>query len=324
MNMRSVLLAAAALPLLSAAAPDPLEPKTDAASALVSPLRGVTVVSGDMAATRRFYADAMAMTEARPGVFVRTGIADAAKVTVVAAPKNAPLRRPGWEAQSPGGLALGMPLSGQAAREAVVTAAGFKSAVGVTTMTLPRGDGTTYSVGEIHYQAPDGVLVLGIDRADMRPVGPIDAATKIGGPAYSSAVVEDADKAGAVLRDVLGLELRREFTYTSAGPSGGLGLPDGTRVRFQQWFAPGSRTGYVILLDLLNAGAPAVRTANARGIAAWSFEAKSLGVVAARAKAAGLSDRIVTVEDAAFGKVRRLTIEIPGALPVHVFEKVAS
>lgn len=314
---------AAAAPVAGAVV-DPLEPKSDAATALVSPLRGITVVSGDMAATRRFYVDAMAMTEVRPGVFARAGIADAATVVVTPAPASALQRRPGWESLSPGGLAMGMPLHGQAAREAKVTAAGFTSAVGLTTMTLPRGDGTTYTVGEIHYRAPDGVLVLGIDRADMRPVGPVDAATKIGGPAYSSAVVEDADRAGAVLRDVLGLELRREFTYTSSGPTGGLGHPDGTRVRFQQWFAPGSRTGYVILLDLLNAGAPPVAAPGARGIAAWSFEAKSLGTVAARARAAGLSDAIVTVDDPAFGKVRRLVVEMPGGLPIHVFERVTS
>ncbi len=184
---------------------------------------------------------------------------------------------------------MGMPVSGQAKRAAIVKAAGFQSAVGVTSMMLPRADGTSYRVEEIHYQGPDGVLVLGIDRGEMPPVGLIDAATGIGGPAYSSIVVADLPRTEAFMQTVLRYEKRRDAVFTSSGPKGGLGLPDGQRFAFQQWFAPGSATGYVILMKMLDRPVALPQSGGfaRRGIAMWTFDAVDLDDVAARAESVG-------------------------------------
>ncbi len=197
--------------------------------------------------------------------------------------------RPKHDALAIGGLAMGMPVNGQTAREAFVTRAGFRSAVGVTSMTLPRPGGEPYTVEEIHYQAPDGVLVLGIDRGAMKPVGTIDASHGIGGPAYSSLVVGDLAGAGRFMKSVLGYEMRRDAVFTSAGSKGGLGLPDGTRFAFQQWFAPGTSTGYVILMKMIDRPVEPVSASRAikRGIVMWSFDVADLTAVEARARASG-------------------------------------
>lgn len=105
---------------------------------------------------------------------------------------------------------------------------------------------------------PDDVMVLGVDRAELQPVGPIDAAIDIGGPAYPSTLISDTRRFAAFFGEVLGFELRREFTFQSEGPSGGMRLPAGTDVHFQQGFAPG------------------------RGIAMWSFPTADLAATVHR------------------------------------------
>ena len=287
---------------------DPLQAKSKADPVAASPLRRVTVATGDLLAAQHFYADALGMAASRRSpltpsearrlgvasgavamTFVRSGISDAVTVRAVSVAARHPALRPTHNALALGGLAMGMPVSGQAKREAIVKAAGFQSAVGVTSMTLPRADGTSYQVEEIHYQGPDGVLVLGIDRGEMPPVGPIDAATGIGGPAYSSIVVADLPRTEAFMQTVLRYEKRRDAVFTSSGPKGGLGLPDGQRFAFQQWFAPGSATGYVILMKMLDRPVERPQTARfaRRGIAMWTFDAVDLDDVAARAESVG-------------------------------------
>lgn len=342
--LRTLILAATAFASAAWAAPDPLDPTSDPSTALVSPLRAVTLVTADGRATDRFFGEAVAMTagadrlspasakqlglgnQARPVRLYRRGtVADAALVRAVVVPGARPARSR-HDALAAGGLALGLPIAGggQATREKLVEAAGFRSAVGPTAMTLPRGDGGEYTVSEIHYQAPDGVLVLGIDRGDMRPVGPVDAATGVGGPAYSSIVATDADATAKLLRDVLGLEARRDFVFTSSGPKGGLGLPAQTRVRFQQWFAPGSRTGYVIVMDLLNTGMPAPPGPTA-GLKMWSFETRDLAEVERRARAAGISTTSPSkvIDSPGLGRVRSLVLNTPDGFAVEVYQPLA-
>ena len=285
---------------------DPLAATSAIDSAAASPLREITVVTGDAPAAHRFYAQAVGMT-ARPlkrlaagearllginGITAATLFAPrgaaSARVRILAPARAPSPLRPAHVALVPGGLAIGLPVADQQAREAIVTAAGFGSVVGVTTMSLPRGDGSSYTVGEIHYRAPDGVIVLGIDRGTMPPVGPIDPATGIGGPAYASMVVADLAASERFMRDVLRFEKRRDAVFTSAGPKGGLGLADGQRFAFQQWFAPGTATGYVILMQMLGRPAgPAPPRAPHSGIVMLGFDVADLGAAATRAAAAG-------------------------------------
>jgi hypothetical protein len=287
---------------------DPLVPASPVDPQAASPLRQVTIATGSLVESQRFFGEAFGMIMTMPTimpraetkrlslwaqtqsmVYSRAGIADAAQVRLILIAPQLPALRPTHNALVPGGLAMGMPVSGQAQREASVTAAGFKSAVGVTRMTLPNGSGGTYTVEEIHYRGPDGVLVLGIDRGDMAPVGPIDAGSGIGGPAYASLVVENLPATERFLRDVLRYEKRRDAVFTSSGPKGGLGLDAGQRFAFQQWFAPGARTGYLVIMKLLDRPASPQRPAGfaKRGIAMWSFDAASLTDMTVRAGKVG-------------------------------------
>ena len=337
----SVIIAASAMPGGAVAQRDPLAAAGAVDPLAVSPLHQVTLVTRDIRAARQFYASAMAMTPSAtrsaakqtitrlglkaPGVevvFARptSGTAQVRVISPRAAP--APLR-PDHVALLPGGLAMGMPVANQAARQALVKTAGFDSVVGPTTMTLPRGDGTSYTVGEIHYRAPDGVLVLGIDRGSMPPVGLIDPLTGVGGPAYASLIVEDLPGSERFMRDVLRYEKRRDAVFASSGPNGGLGLAEGQRFVFQQWFAPGASSGYVILMKMLDrAAAPANRgSANrgstnrrpASGMAMLGFEADDLAAVEQRARAMG--SRVIAAPDA---RTPSLTLAMPDGFLIEV------
>lgn len=251
----------------------------------------------------------------RPGsaVAFTRNIPGAANVRVIAV-RNAPAPlRPDYVALKLGGLAMGMPVASQSISEQSFTRAGFTSVVGPTTMTLARTDGSNYKVGEIHYRAPDGVLVLGIDRGAMPPVGPIDPSSGIGGPAYASIVVEDLAGSEKFMRGVLRFEKRRDTVFTSSGSRGGLGLADGQRFVFQQWFAPGSTTGYVILLKMLERPAAAAHRAPHSGLAMLGFTAASLAAVEARARAGGF--HVAARPTRTF---RSLIVEMPDGFPMEI------
>ena len=315
---------------------DPLIAASVADPSAASPLRQVTLFVDDESAARRFFVDAMTMVampthklsaaaarrvglarDANALVMTRPGL-EAANVRIFSSPSAPPPLRPTHAAQAPGGLAMGMPVADQMKREKIVSAAGFTSVVGATQMTLPRGDGSTYTVNEIHYRAPSGVLVLGIDRGAMRPVGPIDAASRIGGPAYASIVVADLPASERFMKHVLRYEKRRDAVFTSAGSKGGLGLPDGQRFAFQQWFAPGSTTGYVILMDMLDVPSPPAAGGFARtGLVMLGFDAADLGAIAERARVAGA--RIIAKPDA---KSRSLILAMPDGFLIEISPRV--
>ncbi len=339
--------------LLTGASPagDPMEPTSDPSSAIVSPLRIITLATDDLTSTRRFYQGALGMTPSMTQVtggaaaalikhwglppasslqvltFTRPELPEATVVRAIAVPQGTPVMRPDYNAEFTGALGMGVPVSGMEARDAVVTALGFKSAVGITKMDFPRADKTTYTVGEVHYLAPDNILVLSVDRADMRPVGPIDPALGIGGPSYSSALIDDAERAAPFFRDVLGLEMRREFTFQSKGPDGGMRLPAGTDVRFQQWFTPGSRTGYLVIMDLVNAGKrpPAPLGLQRRGIGMWSFETSDLQAIEQRARKAKASilKPAALIDAPGIGRVRSLVIATPDGFPIEVYMRLS-
>jgi catechol 2,3-dioxygenase-like lactoylglutathione lyase family enzyme len=331
-----------------AAPRDILVPVSSPEQAIVGPLAVVTVLSGDASATRRFYAGAMDMASRSTAlqgaeaaafaaslglpstqnlnvtVYFRPGLADAVQIRVVDVPAITPPARPEHDAQVMGPLSLGFPVYKLQDRAAKVSALGWPATAGVTAITLPRGDGATYSVKEAHFQAPDGVLGLGIDRGELRPVGPIDPALDIGGPAYSGVIVSDSKAMEGFLDKVLGFEKRRDTVLTSSGPAGGLGLPAGTQFTFQQWFAPGASTGYLVVMQYLNAGRPAHQGfgKGARGMAAWGFETRDLALVLTRARAhnatvlSPIAPRLVP----GLGMRRTLVLATPDGLPIELME----
>ena len=327
---------------------DPMLPRDDGRSVVCQPLACITVSGSDALAARRFYQGALGLAatavqieahaaaglRAHWGVpdseplqmllFSRPGIAEAILLRVLIVPATAASARPGLDCRYDGALGFGFPIHGLHRRHAIVEAMGFTATAGVTTMPFPRADGSTYDIGETHWVAPDDVMVLGVDRAHLQPVGPIDPALDIGGPSYSSALVSDAAQAAEFFGDVLGLEMRREFTFESEGPSGGMRLPGGTRVHFQQWFAPGARTGYLVVMQLKENGlrAPHGLGLQNRGIGLWSFPTAKLDEVRERALRCGtrILREPAVIDSPGFGRVRSMILATPDGFPIEVFQ----
>ena len=330
---------------------DPMKARPSDREVFCQSLIAVTLARDDLLATRRFYQGALGMIAdcamldgpsaqalrehwqfAGEGPvelmsFTRPGLADAVRIRVVHADATAPLARPNMDCRYDGALGVGFPVRGLAQRHQMVEAMGFDSRAGVTYMPFPRPDGSMYDIGESHWIAPDEVMVLGVDRADMQPVGPIDPALDIGGPSYSSMLVSDSAKAAEFFDGVLGLELRREFTFESDGPSGGMRLPVGTHVKFQQWFSPGSSTGYLVVMQLQQNAlrAPSPIGLQSRGIGLWSFATQKLDEIAERASRADTSVTRIVSEPKAIhipneGPYRAMVLTTPDGFPVELLQ----
>lgn len=301
------------LPVASVAqSTDPLVPTSRVEDARVGPLAMVTIISDNPVATKRFYQGAMDMAakdyELRGqsalamanqlgltprsrllfSMFTRPGLPQATKVRVVYVDSGTDQARPNHNSEYLGPLSLGFPVRAIEARAAMLSAFGNPATAGVTTLNLSRSDGSPYAVKEAHFKGPDGVLSLAIDRGDMQAVGAIDPAFDIGGPAYSGMIVSDTKAMDGFLADVMGFEKRRDVELASSGPNGGLGLPSGTRFQFQQWFAPGSATGYFVVMRYLNAGKirPITLVGRSRGIIRYSFHTNRLNEVVSSARRA--------------------------------------
>lgn len=327
---------------------DPMTPRQDGRPVICEPLAGITLAAADLELCRRFYGGALDLRVDRVRwsgeaaqqlvrhwgiashddldilLLTRPGLSDAIALRIVRVAADRPPSRPGLDCRFDGPLGLGVPVSGLAQRHAIVEAYGFKANAGITTMTFPRPDGTTYDIGETQWIAPDDLMVPGIDRAHLQPVGSIDAAFGIGGPSYSSALVSDADRHGEFLDGVLGYELRREFTFESEGPQGGMKLAKGIRVRFQQWFAPGSRTGYLVIMQLMSGSlrAPNGLGLKNRGIGLWSFPTFKFDEVQDRIArlAVPVLSTPAELEVPGVGRQRSMVIATPDGFPIEIVQ----
>lgn len=330
------------------ASTDPLVPQSKAENALVGPLSMATVITSSLAETSAFYVNGMDMRATRQivrgrqavalardynlprqsqfavAIYSRPGIGEATRIRAIEVTSPLPAARPFHDAQYVGPLSFGFPVQGVEKRAATLASIGKPATAGITVLALRRTDGSPYEVKEAHFRGPDGILSLGIDRADMTPVGPISTSTQIGGPAYSGMIVSDTTRMNVFLGDVLGFERRRDVELSSSGPNGGLGLPAGARFNFQQWFAPGSATGYLVVMKYLNVGKPAPQAlgAPALGLARYSFTTRNLDAVIARAR----THNITIIQPArlhtelGFGRVRSALLACPDNIPFQIIE----
>ena len=336
-----------------AATRDPMIPTSSADDAVTLPLAAVTIATGDAVQARRFFQGAMNMhwqrhvldDEAAGELSARLGLAlesgatvdvlsqpgapGAAVVRLIEVPDTLPTQRPGFDARLIGPLGFGLPVNGLDTRHAIAASLGFGSTAGVMTMAFPRHDGSTYEVGEYHLMAPDNVLVLGVDRGPMQPIGPIDPALDIGGVAYGSMFVSDLEQNGRFLREVLHYELRRETEFASGGPTGGLpGLERGERIAFQQWFSPGATTGYLVVmahLDHPDRAQPTRPNTPLRGILAWSFEVHDLDETLARwtAFSGQPAPEVTRLTLPPHGSHRTAMIALPDGTKVEIMERAS-
>jgi len=156
-------------------------------------------------------------------------------------------------------------------------------------------------------------------------LGPVDPDTGLGGPAYSAQVVDDSDAMLAFLTEVLGMELRSDRTWKSAGTEGALNVPDGTVFRFSIVYAMGATSGHLLFVDYENVASlsngVAPRLPN-RGIGMWTFPVSDLEEVLRRGKEAGieLASPPVVADMPAFGKATVATLVAPNGFMIELFE----
>lgn len=322
----------------------------------VGSLLMVTHVTGSAAGARHFYRDMMAMTEVPEGamtaagreqqrglwglapevtwteqLYERPGLPQVPRVRVLAMEPAGPVIRPGMEVLLEGGLSVGFAVRNRAEMEQCVArgeALGIGTTAGITTIEFRRPDGSPYDALETHFKAPDDVYGLGIGRPDdLPPVGPIAEGQVFGGPAYSAQVVNHADDDVAFYRDVLGFEVRRDVDLTSSGPAGGLGLAPGTVMRFLQLYAPGTDTGYLVMLDFRDGGLPnpAPIRPPGRGVAIWTFPVDDLDAVLGRSREHGIPGFAgpVELDSPLLGRHRAATVLTPHGFMVELVERAA-
>lgn len=318
---------------------------------LVGPLHTITVITADPGATHRFLREGIGLEsfaggraegsqttagylgipadlpwsvraygrqgdESKPGSQVRViGIEDAREVI-----------RPEVNGRFVGGLSIGFAMDDLEKRETIMQEAGFASSVGVKSLQFAKPDGSTYVSQEIHFIGPEQILGLGVKRPNgFQPVGPLDPTSGVSGPAYSALCVPDADAAIAFFQQVLDLEVRRDVDLTVAQPSG-LRLATGMKERFVQIFAPGSTTGYLVVLDHYdeNLASPASKPGPpSRGIVMWSFPTADLDAVKRRAEAAGATILAPPgqYDSPCLNGAESMIVQMPSGYPVELFNQ---
>lgn len=256
--------------------------------------------------------------------FFRTGDAANVQIRVIAMRETTAVVRPSIDGRYLGGLSIGFPMTDLHAHEAKMNALGVEASVGVKKMEFTGPDGEVYVSAEIHFMAEDNVFLLGVARPDVFvPVGPIDAATGIGAPAYSARCVDNPNEVMRFMESVLGFEIRRDATFSVANPSG-LRLTEGMSERFIQAFAPGASSGYLVLLDHAeeNKPSPAATVGPpSRGMSMWTLPTKDIDTVHANALAAGSKILHAPAERASLFLpiTRTMMLEDPAGFPIEIF-----
>jgi catechol 2,3-dioxygenase-like lactoylglutathione lyase family enzyme len=323
---------------------DPMEPIATAAGANAGPLSGALIVTRDLDNLRRIYVDGLGLTlegplpasrattdaqrrlwQMPPGLtwqawrLTRPATPDAIRVLVLVPDVDTPVMRRSYDREETGPYALGFAMRDVRAVDARITALGFRRTLpAVNEYPLMLRDGTEYPVIEASYEIADATRVVLMQRGGgLRATGSIDAATGLGGPSYSSLIVEDAAAMQRFFTTVLDYEARTNREWTVFSP----------RFRYVTLHAKGARTGNLGLVEY----APADRKPSTgvaprppnRGLAGWSFPVRRLDEVLERADAQRVP-RVagpLVIDDPRFGRVRIATVLAPNGLLVELFER---
>ena len=284
-----------------------------------SPLRVVTLSTGDLAACRRFYCGVLQMRElpevgsaaevsglnatqarlwalppeARWSVayFASPGLSGGPVLRVLEFSQPGPLIRPGFDLLLEGGLAVGFAVRDLQAVAAAAREHGFPAPTEPFALTLYREDGSRYQAMECPLVAPDQVYVPGVARpADLGPVGPIAPGYNVGGPSFATLVANHADPVLEFFSGVLDYQVRRDLMLTEDNLQEQLRVPPHTPIRYVTMFARGSNGSNVAFLDFGDSGRknPAPLGPPSRGLVMWSFRVRDLDAALARVRARGL------------------------------------
>jgi len=217
----------------------------------------------------------------------RPGTPDAAQIRVLLLAQPTPSQHQSWDSLQLGPFAIGFPNVAQDMLDKRMRRLGFGAQAPMQSYPVTRPDQSQYRVHETIFNGPDFVKAVGIERADpMPPLAPVDPESKLGGPGYSSVVVEDSDAMVDFFTKVLDFEVRADRVWKT---SGALGAPAGTEYRFLLLYAKGSGSGHILMLDYQGIAAidsgREPRLPN-RGIVMWSFKTTALDATLKKAKAA--------------------------------------
>lgn len=343
-----VITAWALVPATRAAEPglpnDPMEPIASAEGALTGPLSGALLVTRDLAMLRRAYVDGVGLTLEGPlpqsrGVIAaqrklwqmpgdlrwqvyrltRPSLPTAIRVLVIVPDRDTPVIRSSYEREQTGPYALGFAMRDVRAVDARVVALGLKRTLpAVNEYPLQLRDGTPYPVTEASYEIGDFNRLVILGRGNgLNQTGATEPGTGLGGPSYSSLIVEDAAAMETFFTEVLDLERRTSREWSIFQP----------RFRYITLHGRGARTGNLGLVEYQAADRKrgtgvAPRPPN-RGLAGWSFEVTSLDTVLARANARGLRPLTppVRIIDPRFGAVRMTTLLAPNGLLIELYQR---
>jgi len=330
---------------------DALAPKSSPADALTEQLHTITVTTASLEESLLFYRDGMGLSLEGPlaldadtlalqkrlwGVegdikwnlyrLYRKGAEGAAQIRLLVLNQATPAMHKTWSALELGPFSMGFPNGDQINQDKKLRKLGFGALNEIEIYEVPRPDKSRYPIHETIFNGPDFVHGVGIFRGDgMSQLGPIDN-NKLGGPAYSAQVIENSDKVLAFYTDVLGMELRSDRIWKSAGSKGALNVPDGTVFRFSIVYAKGAKSGHMLFVDYQNVEAidPGVtpRIPN-RGIGLWTYPVKDLDEVLARARNAEIEilHAPVIYNSPTLGKVRVASIVAPNNFIIELFER---
>ncbi len=323
---------------------DLLDPIAGATGANAGPLSGALIVTRDLDNLRRIYVDGVGMTLEGPlrasraatdaqrrlwrmpagmtwqtWLLTRPATPDAIRVLIIVPDVDTPVMRRSHEREETGPYALGFPMRDVRAVDPRVTALGFRRTLPeVNEYPLKMRDGTEYPVTEASYEIADNARIVLLQRGGgLKPNGSIDPATGLGGPGYSSLIVEDAAAMERFFTEVLDFERRTSREWTVFSP----------RFRYVTLHAKGAITGNLGLVEY----DPADRKPSTgvvprppnRGLAGWSFPVRSLDAVLQRADAQRVT-RVagpMAIDDPRFGKVRIATVLAPNGLLIELFER---
>lgn len=321
---------------------DDLAPKTDGKNALTRQLHTVTLVTTDLDPVLKFYRDALGLSVRGPvnldektrriqrklwGIpgdinwqlylLGRPNVPGTVQIRLLLMDRKTPAIKTGWVRKQPGPYAMGFPALELENWDKEIRGRGYESTPPeMMNYPITRKDGSSYTMHETIFNAPDFVQAVTLSRRSGMPqLGPVDPATGRGGPLYSTQIVRDSDKVLAFYTAVLGMELRSDREWGSGENA----------YRFSIVFAEGASYGHLLFLDyrgnaLADSGA-APRPPN-RGLAMWSFPVRDLAEVERRAKKAGITivGSPVAYDSPELERRRVMTVLAPNGFLVELFE----
>lgn len=340
-----------AAPAVVAAEPalpnDPMEPIAIADAALTGPLSGALLVTRDLNMLRRAYVNGVGLTLQGPlpqtrsqtaaqrrlwkmpaglqwqvYLLTRPALPSSIRVLVIVPDRDTPVIRSSFDREEAGPYALGFPMRDVRAVDARIVALGLKRTLpAVNEYPLLLRDGTPYPVTEASYEIGDfNRLVIMSRGGGLNQTGAIEPDTGLGGPAYSSLIVNNAAEMERFFTHVLDYERRTNREWTVFQP----------RFRYVTLHARGARTGNLGLVEYdpadRKAGSGMAPRPPNRGLAGWSFPVRDLDLVLRRVRANNWTQFSPPqqLSDPRFGAVRMASLLAPNGLLIEIYQPLVA